>query len=173
MAATVEAVKFDPNAEAIDPATASCVADAAALTTPPELTADAGVKALVVMVNVRALDVPPPGLGFTTVTCAVPAVARSLAGIVAIRRVALANDVVRLRPFQRTVDPNANPVPVKVNAKPGPPADALGIESEVRAGSWKARKFSISGRVLGASKRFGTLKTLVTDALGSGMLAPS
>jgi hypothetical protein len=43
-----------------------------------------------VMVKVRALDVPPPGEGFSTVTEAVPAVAMSLAGTVAVNCVLLA-----------------------------------------------------------------------------------
>ena len=36
------------------------------------------------MVKVRVLEVPPPGIGFKTVTAAVPPLAISLAGTVAV-----------------------------------------------------------------------------------------
>jgi hypothetical protein len=42
------------------------------------------------MVKVRVFDVPPPGEGFSTVTEAVPAVAMSAAGTVAVNCVLLA-----------------------------------------------------------------------------------
>jgi hypothetical protein len=55
----------------------------------------AGVRPLIVgaavsgrIVNVWAVDVPPPGVGLKTVTLALPAVARSLAGMAAARVVA-------------------------------------------------------------------------------------
>src|SRR5213596_2653722 len=57
------------------------------------------------MVNVSAPEVPPPGVGENTVTDAVPAVATSLAGIAACNWVPLTNVVVRAPPFQRTTDP--------------------------------------------------------------------
>jgi hypothetical protein len=41
------------------------------------------------MVKVSPLDAPPPGVGFTTVTDGVPAVAMSLAGTEAVNFVAL------------------------------------------------------------------------------------
>src|SRR5207249_8911989 len=47
------------------------------------------------MVNVSAPEVPPPGVGENTVTDAVPAVATSLAGIAACNWVPLTNVVVR------------------------------------------------------------------------------
>src|SRR5438067_984966 len=47
------------------------------------------------------LDVPPPGGGLKTVTCAVPAVKRSVAGIVALNCVAETKVVARAAPFQR------------------------------------------------------------------------
>src|SRR5262249_58418494 len=47
-----------------------------------------------VIVNVSGPDVPPPGAGFTTVTVAVPAVARSPAGILALSWGALGSRVV-------------------------------------------------------------------------------
>ena len=56
--------------------------------------ADAGKRLLIVgtralIVNVLALEVPPPGAGVTTVTEAVPSVATSNAGTVAVSAVAL------------------------------------------------------------------------------------
>ena len=39
--------------------------------------------AAALMVNARAFEVPPPGAGFTTVTCALPWVPMSVAGIAA------------------------------------------------------------------------------------------
>jgi hypothetical protein len=50
---------------------------------------EVGVGAGLLMVKLRALDVPPPGEGFTTVTEAVPAVAMSLAGTEAVNCVLL------------------------------------------------------------------------------------
>ena len=56
---------------------------------PLPVTTVAGLMLLIVgngfvMVKVAVLDVPPPGAGLKTVTFAVPAVATSLAGIVAV-----------------------------------------------------------------------------------------
>src|SRR5439155_622927 len=69
------------------------------------------------IVNVRSPDVPPPGAGVNTDTCAVPAAVTSDAGIDACSCVPLTNVVVRGAPFQRTTDELANPLPftVKVN----------------------------------------------------------
>ena len=44
-----------------------------------------GFGVVLTIVNGNAFDVPPPVPGVNTVTCAVPAAARSLAGIVAVR----------------------------------------------------------------------------------------
>ena len=51
------------------------------------------------MVNASAPDVPPPGGGLTTFTCAVPAVVRSLAGIEALNSEAEAEVVTFETPF--------------------------------------------------------------------------
>src|SRR5207249_10332825 len=59
----------------------------------PPATAEDGLSAVAVgtgllaavMVNVSALELPPPGAGLNTVTCAVPAAAMSAAGIAAVR----------------------------------------------------------------------------------------
>jgi hypothetical protein len=74
------------------------------------------------------LDVPPPGVGVNTVTCAVPGVAISLAGIVALSWLAETEVVVRSAPFQRTMEPSTRFVPLtsSVNAPP-PDATAEGL----------------------------------------------
>src|SRR5437667_9495089 len=66
----------------------------------------------VVIVNVCALEVPPPGVGLNTVTDAVPAVAMSFAEICARSSVLLTKVVVRLVPFHRTTDAPLKFVPV-------------------------------------------------------------
>jgi hypothetical protein len=55
-------------------------------------------------VKVYAADVPPPGVGLTTVIDSDPAADMSLAVIVAVRSVALTNVVVRLLPPTSTTD---------------------------------------------------------------------
>jgi hypothetical protein len=77
------------------------------------------------MVNVSGFDVVP--LGFNTVTCAVPAVAMSLAGMVAPSCVAPPKIVVRLAPLTKLV-------PFTTRVPPGPPAGVLGGDSEVSVG---------------------------------------
>jgi len=78
-----------------------------------------------VMVKVAVLDVPPPGAGLKTVTFAVPAVATSLAGMVAVSTVLDTNPVVRLFPFQRTTAPVTKFVPVMVRVNPPLPATVV------------------------------------------------
>jgi hypothetical protein len=56
------------------------------------------------IVNVSALDVPPPGEGFTTVIDAVPGVATFAAGTMAVICVGETNVAVRVEPFQFTVE---------------------------------------------------------------------
>src|SRR5207244_2226315 len=65
--------------------------------------------------NVSAAEAPPPGVGVNTVTCGVAAVAMSAAVIAAVSWVALTKVVVRVVPFQRTVEPlrQLAPFPVK------------------------------------------------------------
>src|SRR5207245_1251786 len=75
-----------------------------------------------VIVKVCALDVPPPGAGLNTVTCAVPAVPRSGAAIVAVSWVAGTNVVARFAPFHRTVEPEMKFVPVTISVRPDAPA---------------------------------------------------
>src|SRR5690242_2912336 len=71
-----------------------------------------------------AAEVPPPGVGVTTVTDAGPTAAMSAAGICAVSWVELTNVVGRAAPFQRTSEPCTKFDPVAVNVKIGPPAVA-------------------------------------------------
>jgi hypothetical protein len=96
---------------------------------------EARVGAGLLIVNVRAPEVPPPGVGFVTVIDAVPAVAMSLAGTVAVKFVPLTYFVFSPVPFHFTVDPETNFVPVTVRVNAAPPAVALEGESEVAAGN--------------------------------------
>jgi hypothetical protein len=98
-----------------------------------ELSVGLGFGAL--MVNVCALDAPPPGVGLNTVTGTVPAATMSAAVIWAWSWVLLTNVVVRLLPFQRTTDVVAKFVPVAVSVKAGPPAVALLGEIELSVGA--------------------------------------
>jgi hypothetical protein len=74
------------------------------------------------IVNVCTLDVPPPGLGFTTVIDAVPAVATREAGTVAVSWVEETKLVARGAPFQFTVEVETNLVPFTVKKKSALPA---------------------------------------------------
>src|SRR5207245_11536223 len=86
-------------------------------------------------VNVRAPEVPPPGVGENTVTDAVPAVATSLAGIAARNCVPLTNVVVRALLFHRTTDPLTKFVPFTVRVKAAAPTVALPGVSEATVGT--------------------------------------
>jgi hypothetical protein len=87
------------------------------------------------MVNVCALDVPPPGGGFTTVTEAVPGDATSAAVTVAVSCVEETKAVVNAVPFQRTVEVVMKLVPFTVMVNDGHPAGyELGL-SEVIVGT--------------------------------------
>ena len=75
-------------------------------------------------VNVSPAEVPPPGVGLNTVTCAVPADATSAADIDAVSCVAEPNVVVRFAPFHRTTEPATKFVPVTVSVNAAEPAVA-------------------------------------------------
>jgi hypothetical protein len=87
------------------------------------------------IVNDRLPDVPPPGVGFVTVTVDEPAVAISAAVIAAVNCVALTNVVVLAAPLNFTTDVDTNPVPLTVRVKAAPPAVALVGEREVSVGA--------------------------------------
>ena len=71
------------------------------------------------------LEVPPPGVGFTTVTDPVPAVLMSAALIVTVSCLSLMNWVERGLPFQFTTEFDTNPVPFTVKVNDEPPGTAL------------------------------------------------
>jgi hypothetical protein len=77
------------------------------------------------IVKVRALEVPPPGAGLTTVTWAVPAVAMSPAAMAAVSWVAETKVVARGLPFQRTTELELKPLPVTVSVNAALPAYAV------------------------------------------------
>src|SRR5437016_8156710 len=89
----------------------------------------------VAIVNVCALEVPPPGVGLTTVTDAVPTVATSFAEIAARSSVPLKKVVDRSVPFHRTTDQAMKFVPVAVRVNPAPPAPMLVGEIELSVGA--------------------------------------
>src|ERR1039458_5533987 len=66
-------------------------------------------------------DVPPPGLGFTTVTEAVLAAAMSEAGTLAVNCEWLTKVVASELSFQFTTAPETKPVPCTARVNPAPP----------------------------------------------------
>src|SRR5207247_2103434 len=119
-------MKFVPVAVSVNAAP-----PAAALLGESELSVGTGL----LIVNVCALEAPPPGVGLKTVTGAVPGVAMSLATICTWSWVPLTNVVDRSLPFQRTTDEAMKFVPVAVRVNPAPPAAALGGEIELSVGA--------------------------------------
>ena len=120
-------MKFVPVAVRVNPAP-----PAATLVGEIKLSVGAG---LLLIVNVCALEAPPPGVGLKTVTGAVPAVAMSFARICAWSWVLLRKVVVRIAPFQRTTDELLKFVPVAVSVNAALPASALGGEIELSVGT--------------------------------------
>jgi len=87
------------------------------------------------IVKDRALEVPPPGAGFTTVTLALPTEAISLAWIAAVSWLLETNVVVRSEPPHFTTAPLTKLVPLTVSVKPAPPAVAEEGLKPVRLGT--------------------------------------
>ena len=86
--------------------------------------------------NARALEVPQPGGGLKTVTWAVLAVVKSLAGMRAVNRVLLTKLVVRPEPVHCTTEPRAKFEPITVSVKPEAPTRMLdGESSELSVGT--------------------------------------
>jgi len=85
--------------------------------------------------NIMLADVPPPGVGFSTVTGKWPTVERSAVEMVVVTLVASTKVVGRAEPFHRTLAPltKLNPLTVKVN--PISPTTAEVLESDVRPGT--------------------------------------
>ena len=119
-------VPFTVNVNAIEPA--------AMLVGEIVVTVGTGFVAAV-MVNVTEFDVPPPGVGFVTVTAGVPALATSPARIAAVSCVALTKVVVRALPPKFTTEVEVKFVPFTVrDSAPLPAATPVG-ESVVIVGT--------------------------------------
>src|ERR1700674_338283 len=89
-----------------------------------------------VITKKATLDVPPPGVGLTTVTEAVLALAMSDARTLAISFESLTKVVARAAPFHLTVDPDTNPVPLSVSVKAAPPGTtASGLKGWLMKGT--------------------------------------
>ena len=81
------------------------------------------------------LDVPPPGAGVMTLTCAVPATDTSAAAMMAVSCEALPNAVVRELPFQSTVELLVNPLPLTTSVRGPVPAVAEAGASPLTTGA--------------------------------------
>src|SRR5204863_581635 len=79
-----------------------------------------------------ALEMPPPGPGLVTATCAVPGFTMSAAVTAACTCVPLTNVVVRFDPFNLTCELDTNPVPCTVSVNAPSPWFLLPGTSEVR-----------------------------------------
>jgi hypothetical protein len=86
-------------------------------------------------VKFAGADVPPPGVGFVTVTGNVPAVAISAAVMAAVTCVELTNVVVAAVPLNFTAEVETKPVPFTVSVNAAPPAVAPEGESDVIVGA--------------------------------------
>src|SRR6266852_3255614 len=94
-----------------------------------------GMGLLAAMILKTAVgDVPPPGGGFVTVTCTVPAVEISAAEMAAVIWVALASVVGRALPFQLTIELPVKPAPFTFKLNAGPPEVTLVGEIEANVG---------------------------------------
>ncbi len=141
VALTNVVVRFDPFHLTVDPATnpvpftvkVKAGAPARMFAGESELIVGTGFEA--VIVNAAFPEVPPPGVGLNTDTCAVPALAMSAAVIAAFICVALTNVVVRFDPFHLTTEPLTNPVPFTVSVNAAPPAVALAGDSKLTVGT--------------------------------------
>jgi hypothetical protein len=80
-------------------------------------------------------ELPPPGLGFITDICAVPALAKSAEETVTCNSVELTNVVGRLLWFHSTTDPCTKPLPVIVTVMEDAPTGALEGDTELMAGA--------------------------------------
>jgi len=82
-----------------------------------------------------AFEVPPPGVGFTTVSFTVPMVPRSDPGTIEVTLVALTYEVVSAVWPQYTCELDTNPDPFTVSVKELPDCGALVGETDVMEGA--------------------------------------
>jgi hypothetical protein len=101
-------------------------------------------------VNPDGEESPPPGAGENTVTCAVPAAAKSLPGIEARSCVLLTKVVARSAPFHRTMDAAVNPVPLTVSVSAPLPVKALDGESPLIVGGGVRLASTVIGGLVAA-----------------------
>jgi hypothetical protein len=94
-----------------------------------------GTGLLELTVNAAAFDVPPPGVGLTTVTLGVPLLEISEAGIWAVSCVVLTYVVLSGTPAQSTVDVDIKFVPLTVRVNAAPPVVADDGASELMTGT--------------------------------------
>jgi hypothetical protein len=94
-----------------------------------------GAKFGAVTVTVAAVDVPPPGAGFTAVNERLPAAATSAAVNDTLTCVSLEYVVVRALPFTLIIVVGTNPVPVTVIVGVLAPVISLVCDSDVRVGA--------------------------------------
>ena len=107
---------------------------------PIEIIVGAGFT-VAVTANVCALEVPPPGVGFTTVTLEVPTAATSAARIVAVSVELETKVVTSAEPFQSTTEPDTKSVPLTVRTKSELPAGVeLGLSNVVVGAGFKIVK---------------------------------
>jgi len=85
--------------------------------------------------NVAAVELPPPGPGFCTVTWLAELPVRSAAGIVAFTSVALTNVVVSGAPFQKIIEDVTKPEPLTSSKVSPDPASTLAGLTLVMAGT--------------------------------------
>jgi len=87
------------------------------------------------VVKTTGEEVPPPGVGLTTVTLLLPGIWISVAGTVAVNWFALPNVVVNGEPFHSTTDVGTKFEPETVRMKLGPPMAADAGEIPDSAGT--------------------------------------
>lgn len=88
-----------------------------------------------VIVKVSGWVVPPPGEGVVTVTCAVPEFWMSPARICAVNCVELTKIVLRLLPFQETIEAGVRLEPSTVRMNAGWPASMLSGDKDLILGA--------------------------------------
>jgi hypothetical protein len=124
------------------------------------------ITGVLAIVNVTALDVAPQGLGFTTVTEAVPAVAIREADTVAVSCVEETNVVASAVAFQFTVEVETKFVPFTVSVNCRPPAVAQVGLSELIVGTALIVITSVALPVLqGVAPLLAVIVTLVVPAV--------
>ena len=85
--------------------------------------------------NDIAVETPPPGVGFVTVTCAVEMAAISAPVMLAVNLLDDVKVVVLSDPFQRTTEAGTNPLPFTVKVNAWPPTIALSGDRDAMAGT--------------------------------------